>query len=404
MRKILLSTLVAIVALLLNSCNNTDLLRAFGPEDSTPPGVVTNVTWEATPGGAILSYTLPMDPDLSYVKAVYEVNGVTRDVIASQYNTSLTIDGLPNMDQRNVQIFCYDKMNNASAPYSVDIIPEESPVQVMRNSLEHEMGFGGFTVRYKNPSRAELTIEVSQFVEGFDDLRFYESRVFTQEQGEWQVINLPNKKNIFAIVIKDRHGNISDEYRFEDTPWREVYLDKGMFEYVGEPKVFDKDDWYQWGGRPSNVWDNNVGDWNFMQTGGDGSYPHYFHIDFGDKYPIGRILFQQRTGDSEIFATSCPRKFNVYGAAELPMRNSSDPLDGWIKLNNETFEVVRPSGRKPGEPVTEEDRIAAREGIMFTIDTEFPRPEIRYIKFEFTEGFQNNMVIVSEFSFWAQWR
>lgn len=395
---------IVAISLLAYSCSSTDLLRPFGPDDSSAPGTVTDVVWEALPGGAKFTYTLPMDSDLSYVKAVYSVNGDERTAMASQYNTSLSIEGLPDCSNYEVKLYCMDTSNNASEPYIVEITPEESPVNVTRNSLTHEMDFGGFRIQYENPSAASLVIQVYKYDEVFDAMRFYDSRGTTQTSGEWQVIDLPNELNDFSIVIKDQYENLSEAYTFQDTPWHEVYCDKSLFNYVGSPYVYDKDDWYSWAGSPYNVWDDIVGDWNFAQTSGDGAYPHYFCIDLGANYPIGRLLFQQRTGDSEIFATSCPKKFDLYGVEKLPAVNSNDPLEGWTKLNIETFEVVRPSGRQPGEAVTEEDKVAASEGIFFTIDTEFPRPEIRYLRIVFTEGFQNNMTIIGEFSFWAQWR
>ncbi len=401
MKKILY---IITILFFIQSCEDVNLRYPMGAKDEVAPGQLTDVKWEALAGGVKFNYTLPADTDLSYVTAVYEVNGEEFNAKASHFNSELTIVGLPDRTERDIKLYAVDKSENFSNPYIVTVIPDESPVKVMRKSLSHEMDFGGFRIQYKNPSKSEMVIQVYRWDEAFKLMRFYDSRVTTQTEGEYQVIDLPNEKNKFQVVIKDKYNNSSDVYAFDDTPWREVQVDKDVVEYIGAPKVYDKDDWYAWGGRPSNMWDGIVGDWNFAQTAGDGSYPHYICFDLGQEFPIGRILFQQRTGDSEIFSASCPKKFDVYGVAKLPPVNNANPLEGWVKLNNETFEVVRPSGRVPGEPVTEEDRVAARDGIMFTIDTEFPRPEIRYIRFVFTEGFTNNMTIVSELTLWAQWR
>lgn len=385
------------------SCDKSDLLKPFGG-DSVPPSVVTDVTYEPIAGGAIIKYVLPQDEDLSYVKAVFTVKGEERDVISSQYNSQLKIEGLPEINDYTVKLYSVDKSNNYSDPVSLVITPEESPVNVMRNSLKVEEDFGGFKIDFENPSKSELSIYVYQQDSLSDNMNFYEAKVFTQEKGTYQVIGLPNKTNNFEIYVRDHFENTSEPLKFEACPWREEYLDKKNFKYVGEPYVLDKDDWYSWDGRPENLWDDIVGPWNFAQTNGNGSYPHYFCIDLGKKVPIARILFQQRLGDSEIFNASCIKHFDVYGVAELPIINREEPFEGWIKLNNETFEVKRPSGRLPGDPLTTEDRQAAEEGIMFEIDTPFPRPEIRYIRFHFIDGFTNNMAILGELSFWAQWK
>jgi hypothetical protein len=51
------------------SCNEEPIGRQ--PVDGDAPGEVSDVTWYATPGGAVFRYTLPDNRDLLYVKAVY---------------------------------------------------------------------------------------------------------------------------------------------------------------------------------------------------------------------------------------------------------------------------------------------------------------------------------------------
>jgi len=389
---------------MLFACSEDNLLKPFGPDDSTPPGVVTDVSYTALPGGAKLKYVLPLDNDLAYVKAVYTIDGVQKDAISSQYKAELILEGLPDKKEYEVELYSVDKSNNQSQPIKITITPEESPVKIMRESLKCIADFGGFRIEYKNPSRSELSIYFLQKDSITGNLVFYQARVFSQPEGIYQIVGLPNVTNNFGVFVRDRFGNTSDVLTIEDRPWREEYLNKKNFKYVGKPRVVDADDWYSWMGRPENLWDDIVGEWNFAQTGSQGSFPHYMCIDLGVTAPIGRILFQQRMGGG-IFNNECILHFEVYGTAELPLVDSANPLAGWTKLNAETFEVKRPSGRKPGEPITTEDKEAAEKGIMFTIDTPFPRPEIRYIRFKFLDNFkQGNMAIMGEFSFWSQWK
>lgn len=389
---------------ILFSCDKSDLLKPFGG-DSTPPGCVTDVDYEPIAGGAIIKYKLPHDEDLAYVKAVYSVNGVEKNTMSSQYNSELKIEGFPGINDYDVTLYVVDKSENYSEGVSLVVTPEESPVNVMRNSLKVHEDFGGFKIDFENPSKAELSLYVYQKDSLSDNMNFYEARVFSQEKGTYQVLGLPNETNNFEVYVRDRYENTSEPLEFEARPWREEYLDKKKFKYVGEPYVYDKDDWFAWQGRPENLWDDIVGPWNFAQTEASDDYPHYLCIDLGVKVPIGRILFQQRLGNSEIFNANCIKEFDVYGAAELPTVNRDNPLEGWTKLNKERFEVIRPSGRQPGEPPTTEDLQAAEEGIMFTIDTPYPRPEIRYIRFYFVNNFTNSkMAILGELSFWAQWK
>lgn len=399
------SIIFSVLTLFVFSCEETNMQRPFGPDDTTPPDAVTNVVYKAIPGGAIFNYTLPKDQDLAYVQAVYNVNDTKKDMSASQYMSELKIEGLPEKKEYQVELYAVDKAGNRSEPVSITIIPEESPVKVTRESLKVTVDFGGFKIDYKNPSESELSLYVYQKDTESDKMVFYEARVVSQKEGTYQVIGLPNKTNTFSVFVRDRFENTSESLTFEERPWHEEYLDKKNFKYVGKPRVIDESDWYAWSGNPACVWDNIVGQWNFAQTASGDKFPHYFCIDLGVTVPIGRILFQQRLGDQEIFNMDCPQFFEVYGAAELPVVNQDDPLEGWTKLNQETFEVIRPSGRKPGEPPTTEDREAAEKGIMFTIDKPFPHPEIRYIRFKFLKSFTDrSMIILGEFTFWAQWK
>lgn len=399
------SIIFSVLTLFASSCEEANTLRPFGPDDTTPPNAVTDIVYKAIPGGAIFKYTLPKDQDLAYVQAVYNVNEVKKDMVASQYMSELKIEGLPEKKEYQVELYAVDKSGNKSEPVQVTIIPEESPVKVTRESLKVTADFGGFKIDYKNPSQSELSLYIYQKDSESDNMIFYEARVVSQKEGTYQVIGLPNKTNTFSVFVRDRFENTSESLIFEERPWHEEYLDKKNFKYVGKPRVIDESDWYAWSGNPACVWDDIVGQWNFSQTASGDKFPHFLCIDLGVKVPIGRILFQQRLGDQEIFNMDCPQFFEIYGAAELPIVNPDDPLEGWTRLNKETLEVIRPSGRHPGEPPTTEDREAAEKGIMFTIDTPFPRPEIRYIRFKFLKSFTDrSMIILGEFTFWAQWK
>jgi hypothetical protein len=56
-----------------------DNLKEVTVKNSNPPGEVKNVTVDNQPGQVQITYQLPADPDLQYVKAVYKLNsGETR--------------------------------------------------------------------------------------------------------------------------------------------------------------------------------------------------------------------------------------------------------------------------------------------------------------------------------------
>ena len=63
--------------------------------DTTPPGILSDISVVPTNGGGMISYSLPSDNDISYVRAEY-TNSQGEDVfrVSSRYNNSIEINGL----------------------------------------------------------------------------------------------------------------------------------------------------------------------------------------------------------------------------------------------------------------------------------------------------------------------
>ena len=89
--------------------------------DTSPPGVLSNVSVTPTNGGGIISYTLPSDDDILYVKAVY-TNSQGEEVfrVSSKHNTSVEITGLSQLTPVNVKLFVVDLNENVSETVSID--------------------------------------------------------------------------------------------------------------------------------------------------------------------------------------------------------------------------------------------------------------------------------------------
>ena len=64
-RNILYVSLMLLFVLIIVSCESDD------KDDTTPPGELTIMSTEVTYGGAIISYELPNDDDILYVRADY---------------------------------------------------------------------------------------------------------------------------------------------------------------------------------------------------------------------------------------------------------------------------------------------------------------------------------------------
>ena len=93
---------IFILATLISCSKHEDL-------DTNPPGTVSDITVTSTNGGGIISYLLPSDEDILYVKAVY-FNSQDEEVfrVSSKYNSTLEVNGLnqtsPSSKKSNKQV------------------------------------------------------------------------------------------------------------------------------------------------------------------------------------------------------------------------------------------------------------------------------------------------------------
>ena len=92
---------LAILLLVLSgqSCKKDEL-------DTTPPGKVSVTTVEPTNGGAIISYDLPSDNDILYVKAEY-MNSLGNEVFksSSHFGNSIEVDGFNDTLSHKIKLY-----------------------------------------------------------------------------------------------------------------------------------------------------------------------------------------------------------------------------------------------------------------------------------------------------------
>jgi hypothetical protein len=80
------------------------------PIDNVAPGAITDVKVDNIPGGAILTYKLPSDEDLLYVKAIYILkDGVKSESRASMYTDTLKVAGFGDMLPREVTLIAMNR-------------------------------------------------------------------------------------------------------------------------------------------------------------------------------------------------------------------------------------------------------------------------------------------------------
>jgi hypothetical protein len=97
--------------LAVNACKQEPLAPV--EKDSVAPGQVTSVMVENLNGAAKISYKLPGDADLLYVKAQYTTKqGVMRETKVSRFNSNLTVVGFGDTSAYKVTLYAVDKSEN----------------------------------------------------------------------------------------------------------------------------------------------------------------------------------------------------------------------------------------------------------------------------------------------------
>jgi len=366
--------------------------------DNIPPGKVVINSIINRPGGAVINFTPPTNLDLLYIKGKYfNEKNEKKEVIVSSYIDSLNINGFGLAGDYEVQVTALDLGNNESASVTAEISPLEAPIHAILGSIQGMEDFGGINLSYENPTRANVSLNMS--IENDNgDVVFKESFYTSQSNSSYSFRGYEPKPTVFVIYIEDRWGNQTDQRKFEVTPLEDIFLDKQLFSIVSMP---GDESFSEYGFSANQIWDGswsnqwNCGHTNFLPL------PHQLSIDLGQNVKLNRFKLYQR-GGSELYKHGNPREFRLYGRENLdnlPIYDPSKPGDGWILLGD--FESFKPSGLPPGSN-TEEDYLFQDNGEDFVFSLEARKKNIRYIRFVNDRSWNNQMVtVIGELSFWG---
>lgn len=366
-------------------------------KDSSAPGPLSNVTWKAIPGGAEISYELPLDEDLLYARASFTTKtGVVREFKASFYTNTLRVEGIGDTDTYRVTLEAVDRSENRSEPVYVDIIPDTPPVVQAYNSLDVVEDFGGITVSFTNETKADLVFEVLTADEE-DVMTVVETFYTALPAASFSVRGYEDKPREFQVRIHDKYDNYSETFSGIYTPVYEKLLDKSLFQELLLPGDADCNAWsckmkYIWDGRIVADADGQTG----CHTGSDGSRePKYFTFDMGIKAKLSRFQLWPLQDDKHYFNDVSPRNYQIWGCTETPPADGS--WDNWILLAE--VENVKPSGYPIGV-LSEDDRIAGQNGDSGNFSSDLP--PIRYIRIRCLKNWSGNTnMTFTEISFWG---
>ena len=343
-------TAIFLIIIMMISCTDDSQHGPYGSDNIAPGAVVVNNILN-TAGGAVIYFTPPNDEDLLYVKASFEdENLIEREVIVSSVIDSLSIVGFAEEGTYPVDVIAVDRGENESIPTTINISPLEAPIHGILNSMVGNADFGGINIAYENPTRAEVSLNMST-LDSSGNLVFRESFYTSQANNSYSFRGYDPVSTVFVIYVEDKWGNQTETRSFEVTPLEDVFLDKAYWAIQSMP---GDESFSEYGFSANQIWDGywsnqwNCGHTNFLPL------PHQLTLDLGQTTKLNRFKLYQR-GGSELYKHGNPKIFKMYGRENLdalPIYDPDDPGDGWIYLG--TFESFKPSGLPPGSNTAED--------------------------------------------------
>ena len=369
-------------------------------QDSTPPGSLTIENITPTNGGGIISYQLPDDSDILFVRAEY-TNSLGVDVyrVSSSHNNSIEIDGLNQNTAITVRLFVVDENENISQPVEVEFIPLPSFIFLVQESITITPDLGGVKLEWENV--AEKTVYVHlHIVSGSDEeIGILSSNSLTESIF---VRGLESVEMTFLTKVEDFDGNITDlEEKATLTPLFEEMIDKSTWTLMSQLSVNGN----AWEGETTAFWDDVVdtaetnSDNSYFiiwrdQNGGTLNWPLDIVINLNKNVRVHRFKVWQRafwyngpTGVPYYYQEENMRSFDLYA--------SNNTID-WTLLGQ--FDIGDPSDENGNIPQDFID--AAANGHDF--DLEGVSEKFRYLKFSITSNYGSDTYVHgSEITLWG---
>jgi hypothetical protein len=359
----------------------------LGPTSNSEgrPDPVTNMRVENLPGAAKITYTLPGNTDLLYVKAAYTINGKAREVKSSLYNNYLVVDGFGNMDTYEVQLYAVNRAEVASEAVSIQVKPLEPNVLSIARSIDTQADFGGMSLKFTNATEAEVSIHVLT-IDSTGDWAPVDILYTKRKEGSFAVRGFAARPRSFGVFVKDRWDNHSDTIKVNLTPLFEAELPRANFKELklaSDAALIDAS--WNFG----QLFNDQFADICYHTAVGTGM-PQWFTIDMTYPATLSRLKMWQRQGN--IYNHGNVKRFEIWGS-----NNPGDDWTSWTKLAS--FEGIKPSGLPTGA-TNDEDvaHAAAGEEFVFPPGT-LP---VRYLRFKTLENWSGgNFVHILELRFWG---
>jgi len=376
--------LIFLITLTFSCSKNEDV-------DSTPPGILSNISVVPTNGGGIISYSLPSDNDISYVRAEY-TNSQGEEVfrVSSSYNTSVEINGLNQTTPIKVRLFVIDENENISDEVEVEFTPLESFIYLVQQSIEISPDLGGVKITWENIATKTVFVYV-HILNGTDET----IRILSSDNAEESLFirGLDAVEVTFSTKVEDFDGNITDlQVVGNYTPLFEEKIEKNTWTLITSQSINGN----AYEGRTVNFWDDIV---DTVETDSDNSYfiatrennggslnfPLDIVIDLNKNVKIKRFKVWQRAywyqggGVTYHYQEENIKSFNLY---------ASNDAQSWDLLGE--FDIGDPrdsAGNIPASAFQE-----AIDGHDFTLAN--TSEQFRYLKISITSNYGSTIITV----------
>ena len=352
-------------------------------EDGSKPAAITNVTVTNLNGKAEISYTLPKDPNVLFVKAVYTMtNGQQAEKKAAYYNNTLTVDGFADQAPKpyEVKLYTVTRAGIESEPVSVTVTPLIAPIWLVKESITMINAFGGYNLAANNPTKADIAILILKRNE-FNQWEIDNKKsIYTNVDTVLSKIRALDTLNYtFPVLVRDRWGNTTDTVYKPVKPIYEAEFSKSLFRAFvlpgDAPQVTN-------GARLEYAWDNLFGwpntSFTLQTTGGTG--PHTISFDMGITAKLSRVWIRPFPEGTRYYFLTTMKRFEIWGSANPSLTGAFD--NTWILLGS--YVVVKPSGLPYGTD-NSVDQTTAAAGFNWDIDINAPK--VRYIRIRCLENF-----------------
>lgn len=319
---------------LFSTCADDNSNGLKEPTGEWNPGPLTEYTIEPINGGAIISYTIPNDPDIMYVMAEYERNGEVFTEKSSIHKNSVTVEGFHRVDKVKVSLYKVNRYEQKSEPLLVEFEPLESLIDIAQKSLNIIPGFGGVVASWVNPEATELGVRLMTYDDSlYNDLVTRDMYFTTMTEEKHAFRGFEAEETTFALSFEDKWGNVSDTIQLTTTPFFETLVEKPYADYRSN---IPSDNTSNLSGRStSTLWDNIVNTSGHGWLTQPGSSGLSITIDLKQVVKLSRIIHHPYTLNSPYSQVNIT-EMEIWGTDQIDYSKLSDKtywFDEWTLRN-----------------------------------------------------------------------